>query len=43
MIKKQKKPMSLRLEDKVWKELKRRKLKSGKNWDKFLLDLIGEK
>jgi len=43
MIKKQKKPVSIRVEDKVWKELKKLKLKSGKNWDKFLLDLIEEK
>lgn len=43
MIKKQKKPISFRLEERVWKELNKRKLKSGKNWDKFLLDLIEEK
>jgi hypothetical protein len=41
MFKKQQSPKTFRLEEKVWSRLKKAKLKSGKNWDKFIADLIG--
>lgn len=30
----------LRLEDKTWEELKRRKLEYGKTWEKFISKLL---
>lgn len=33
----------IRMSDKTWNELKKLKLKSGKNWDKFIISLVEEK
>lgn len=30
----------IRMSDKTWEELKKKKLKTGINWDKFILKLI---
>lgn len=30
----------IRMSDKTWNELKKQKLKTGKNWDKFLEKLL---
>lgn len=42
MKKKQQSPKTFRLEEKVWERLKKLKLKSGKNWDKFISDILKE-
>lgn len=30
----------IRMSDKTWEELKKQKLKTGKNWDKFISDIL---
>lgn len=30
----------IRMSDKTWNELKKQKLKTGKNWDKFISDIL---
>lgn len=40
MRKKQQSPKTFRLEEKVWKELKKLKIKSGLSWDKFILKVL---
>lgn len=32
----------IRMSDKTWNELKKQKLKTGKNWDKFISDILKE-
>ena len=47
-MKKQTKPFTphptrpIRMSDKTWNELKKLKLKSGKNWDTFISDILKE-
>lgn len=30
----------IRMSDKTWEKLKKQKLKTGKNWDKFIDDMV---
>lgn len=32
----------IRMSDKTWEELKKQKLKTGKNWDTFISDILKE-
>ena len=37
--KQQNKTRQMRVSDKTWDEFEKQKIKSGKNWDKFIVDV----